>query len=271
LQGRLPAIIFFWHRIADDRANAWTTSHDLFTRQICWLQKHFALVSLEEAQRRIREGCNREPCVSITFDDGYADNCCRAIPWLIENRIPCTYFVTVENLLTGEPFRHDLAAGYRLQPNTMEQIQSMMAGGIEIGAHSFTHANIGGLTDPQALTREIVTAREDLQNAINQPVRYFAFPYGKRENLSRAAFSLSEAAGYSGVCSAYGGYNFPGDDPFHLQRIPGDTTMISMKNWVTLDPRRLQICRFDRRLPAEDAGCASAVPCESSQPVIAAP
>ena len=72
-----------------------------FARQIRWLQKRFSLVSLEEAQRRILEGCNREPCLSITFDDGYADNCRQAIPLLIGNRIPCTYFVTVRNVLSG--------------------------------------------------------------------------------------------------------------------------------------------------------------------------
>ena len=252
LQGRLPAIVLLWHRIADDEMNDWTTSYDHFVRQICWLQKRFAIVSLEEAQRRVREGCNRETCVSITFDDGYADNCRRAIPWLVENRIPCTYFVTAENVLTGVPFKHDLAAGCRLLPNDVQQLRSMAAGGIEIGAHSYTHANLGAVTDSQALTREIVAAREELQKALEQPIRYFAFPFGQRENLSGAAFSLAQAAGYAGVCSAYGGFNFPGDDPFHLQRIPADITMISMKNWVTLDPRKLLIRRFEPRVLAND-------------------
>ena len=55
---------------------------------------------------------------------------------------------------------------------------------------------------------------------------------------------MAKKAGYAGVCSAYGGYNFPGDDPFHLQRIAGDGTMIRLKNWVTLDPRKLRTPRF---------------------------
>jgi peptidoglycan/xylan/chitin deacetylase (PgdA/CDA1 family) len=257
-QGRLPAIVLFWHRIADDRANPWTTSNATFARQIRWLQRRFAFVSLEEAQRRIREGCNREPCVSITFDDGYADNCRQAIPGLIKRGIPCTYFVTVQNVLSGEPFPDDLAMGRRFPTNNLDQLRAMAAAGIEIGAHAFTHASLGAITDRRLLQHEVVAAREELQKALGRPVRYFAFPYGLHANLSPAAFTVSEAAGYSGVCSAYGGFNFPGDDPFHLQRIPGDAPTICVKNWVTMDPRKLRTPRFEYRASAPSAACETA-------------
>jgi peptidoglycan/xylan/chitin deacetylase (PgdA/CDA1 family) len=216
----------------------------MFQRQIGWLKKRFPLVSLEEAQRRIREGCNRQTCVSITFDDGYADNCQRAIPLLIRERIPCTYFVTVGNLLEKSPFSHDLANGRHFAPNTLEQLREMAAAGMEIAAHTMNHANLGSISDPRLLHHEVVTAKEELEKAIGQPVRYFAFPYGLHANLNSAAFALAKKAGYSGVCSAYGGYNFPGDDPFHLQRIPADETMIHLKNWVMRDPRKRKTQRF---------------------------
>jgi hypothetical protein len=47
---------------------------------------------------------------------------------------------------------------------------------------------------------------------------------------------MAYEAGYEAVCSAYGGYNWPGDDAFHLQRICVDGPLIRMKNWVTVDP-----------------------------------
>ena len=90
----------------------------------------------------------------------------------------------------------------------------------------------------------MVAAREVLQNVLRRPVRYFAFPYGQHRNLNAAAMELAQAAGYAGMCSAYGGFNFPGDDPFHLQRIPGDGSMIQLKNWVTMDRRKLGTPRF---------------------------
>jgi peptidoglycan/xylan/chitin deacetylase (PgdA/CDA1 family) len=243
-KGRLPAIVLCWHRIADDQANPWTISNAAFMRQIRWLKKHFEFVSLAEAQRRIGGGGNSQPCVSVTFDDGYADNCRQAMPMLIEERIPCTYFITVQNVLDGEPFGHDLAGGHRFAPNTLEQIRGLAAAGIEIGAHSYTHANLGPSADGPLLHREVVAAKERLQEVLGRSVRYFAFPYGQHVNLSPAAFQLAKEAGYAGVCSAYGGFNFPGDDPFHLQRITADRVMVRLKNWVTLDPRKLRTPRF---------------------------
>lgn len=252
--GRAPVMVLFYHRVADDRANDWTLSQRTFARQMRWLRAHCELVSLAEARRRVLSGVNPRPCVSITFDDGYADNCREAIPLLIKERIPCTYFVTLQNVLDGEPFAHDLAQGHALAPNTLEQLRAMAAAGIEIGAHTYTHPDLARITDRRELRREVVAAGEDLAEAVGRPVRYFAFPFGQPENLSREAFETAYEAGYEAVCSAYGGYNFPGDDAFHLQRIPADDQMIRLKNWVTVDPRKVDTPRFRyQRATAADA------------------
>ncbi len=240
----LPVIVLYYHRIADDRANRWTISHALFLRQMRWLQQHFDFVSLADAQGRIRRGYNPQPCVSITFDDGYADNCQQALPWLIGQGIPCTYFVTLQNVLKGEPFSHDLVMGHPLAPNTPEQLRAMAAAGIEIGAHAYTHTDLGAIADPRLLHYEVAAAKEELQNLLDRPVHYFACPFGQHCNLNAAVFASAKAAGYAGVCSAYGGFNFPGDDPFHLQRIPADGSLIQLKNWVTMDRRKLRTPRF---------------------------
>jgi peptidoglycan/xylan/chitin deacetylase (PgdA/CDA1 family) len=254
----MPLIVLYYHRVADDCATPWTISNAMFLRQMQWLQKRFTFISLEETQSRIRSGRNAQPCISITFDDGYADNCRQAIPWLIKERIPCTYFVTLHNVFKGEPFSHDLVMGHRLPPNTLEQIRAMAAAGIEIGCHSYTHANLGPLSDARLLRYEIADAKETLESALGRPVRYFAFPFGYYANLNAGGFHLAEATGYAGVCSAYGGFNFPGDDAFHLQRIPADGAMIHLKNWVTMDPRKLHTPRFQYRdvatvMPEPDA------------------
>ena len=243
-QDHLPLVVLYYHRVADDRANPWTISNKMFVRQIEWLRRRFDIVPLYEAQQRILRGYNPQPCVSITFDDGYSDNCRQAIPWLIAQRIPCTYFVTLHNVLSGEPFSHDLVMGRRLAPNTLDELRAMAAGGIEIGAHTYTHANLGPITDLRLLRYEVVACKEELQGALGRAIRYFAFPFGHYANLNSMAFALAKEAGYAGVCSAYGGFNFPGDDAFHLQRIPVDNYMIRLKNWVTMDPRKRHIPRF---------------------------
>jgi len=248
-QGRAPVTILFYHRVADDPpsvpANGWTISNDDFTRQIEWLRKRFDMVSLEEAQRRLRGGTCQRPAVSITFDDGYAENCQHALPFLIREKIPCTYFVCTDNVLQNIPFPHDVALGRPLPVNTVEQLTELSAAGIEIGGHTRTHIDLGQIDDPQRLRDEIVTAGKELGDAIGQPIRYFAFPFGLHQHLNAQAFAVAKEAGYEAICSAYGGYNFPGDDPFHLQRFHGDPEMLRLMNWTSGDPRkRHRIKRF---------------------------
>jgi hypothetical protein len=63
--------------------------------------------------------------------------------------------------------------------------------------------------------------------------------------LNTDAFRLAREAGYAGVCSAYGGYNYLGDDPFHFQRIHADPELIRLKNWLMVDPRKEErVSRF---------------------------
>ena len=250
--GTLPALILLYHRIADDHANTCTTSNGAFTRQIAWLQRNVELVSLAEVQRRIGGAGNSRPCASITFDDGYAENGRVAIPLLIREKIPCTYFVTLQNILTGEPFPHDRAVGRCFLPNRLDEIRAMADAGIEIGCHSYTHPDLSGISDPEILYREVVEAGQELRNHLQCPIRYYAVPYGQPGQLLPAVFDLARQAGYQGVCSAYGEYNFPGDDPFHLRRIHGDGDLILLKNRATFDPRKLRAhrCRRDFKLAA---------------------
>ena len=241
---RLPAIVLCWHRIADDGTNPWTVSNAAFARQIRWLSRRFQFVSLDEAQRRIGrktgngtgkgdsphlpkrpEGCfaqmgtvpfSGRPCISVTFDDGYADNCRQAIPLLIRERIPCTYFVTAQNVVQEEPFAHDLAAGHRLAPNTLEQLRDMAAAGIEIGAHGYSHVDLGSLSDRGLLRREIVVAKEQLQRAVGRPVRYFAFPYGLYANLSSSGVRVGQGGRLCGRLLGLRRIQFPRRRPFPL-------------------------------------------------------
>jgi peptidoglycan/xylan/chitin deacetylase (PgdA/CDA1 family) len=258
--GMAPIAVLMYHRVADDRATEWTTSNRMFARQIDWLARHFEIIALGEAQRRMQFGVNRRMAVCITFDDGYADNCLTALPLLVRRRIPCTYFVTTENVLNQTPFAHDLKLGASPRPNTTGQIRALAEAGIEIGGHTRTHADLGALGRRDRLWDEIVLAADELSAIAGRPIRHFAFPFGQHKNLSPLAFALAEEAGFDGVCSAYGGYNLPGDDPFHLQRIAVGEDMLRMKNWVTFDPRKPAITpRYDFRAKQKQASLAESL------------
>lgn len=265
---RAPVIILFYHRVAETVPNEWTIHPREFTRHIRWLKSHYELISLSEAQRRIETRENRKPAVCITFDDGYADNCSYALPYLVMERIPFAYFVTTDNVLRGVPFPHDVKAGSPLRPNGLDELRALAEAGVEIGCHSRSHVSLGTVSEPKRLHDEVVRSRDELQQALGAPVRYFAFPYGLHQHLNVRAFHLARSAGYAGVCSAYGGFNFPGDDAFHLQRIHADGEFIRLKNWLTMDPRKLLVPRFDYhsapvRIPAFDLPASADIVCGS--------
>jgi peptidoglycan/xylan/chitin deacetylase (PgdA/CDA1 family) len=247
LAGMQPIAVVYYHRVADTSPNPWTISNRQFARQIKWLTQNFDVLSLEQAQQRIRLRENHRPAVCITFDDGYEENCRQALPLLLAQGIPFTYFISSQFILRGEPFPHDVKLGVPLAPNSIQQVQSLAKVGVEIGAHTRTHCDLGRNCDLETLRSEILGSRSDVEEVIGRPVRYFAFPYGQYANLSHAAFQIARDAGFSGVCSAYGGYNLPGDDPFHLQRLHADPNFLRLKNWLTFDPRIFaRVTRFEQ-------------------------
>lgn len=236
---RFPIGILFYHRVADSHPTHWTISRDDFCRHLDWLQAHFELTTLAECQRLIREGRNSRRAISITFDDGYAENCDFAIPELKRRGIPMTYFVATDFIERGHAFPHDDELGLKLRPNSISEIQDIAREGFTIGAHTRSHVNSAKLRSEREITEEILGGAELLRKWTKTPVRYFSFPYGLPEHISQAAVNLLPKFGFDGFCSAYGAWNWPGKPGYHLRRIHADPGLESLKNWLTLDPRKL--------------------------------
>ena len=243
-EGRAPVCVLFYHRIADTSPNDWTLPVVEFRRQLDWLARRFDFVSLQEAQRRLSVGKSRRPAVAITFDDGYGENCDAAIPLLLKRRVPFTYFVSTRIIRDQTAFPHDLETGIRLRPNTITELRAMADAGVEIGAHSCTHADLGKSIDPDWLRDEIVGSIEDIEHWTGRRPQSFAFPYGQITNFTPEAMRVARVAGVRAVCSAYGAYNLPERvskewGPFHLRRIHADAEWVRFVNWMTFDPRKL--------------------------------
>lgn len=237
--GQAPMSAIFYHRVADTYPNDWTIGCDGFEHHVNHCRKNFDLVSLSEIQTRCATARSFRPAVSFTFDDGYAENCDFAIPLLVRNRIPCTYFVSLQHILTGQSFDHDLKVGRPLRVNTVKEVREMSDAGIEIGLHSRTHIDFDQVTCRKTLKREIIDANAQLADLIGKPIRYFAFPFGLPQQLTPQAIEMVYEAGMLGFCSAYGAYNLVGQDPFHIRRIHGDCNFERLDNWLTFDKRKL--------------------------------
>jgi len=101
-------MILLYHLVFPDATpkDAWNAGLVLrftdFKRQLLWLKRHFQFVSLDD----YLDGLAQDPKFirthfSLTFDDGYRQVFDLISPFLIEENIPATFFVTTSQLEDG--------------------------------------------------------------------------------------------------------------------------------------------------------------------------
>jgi peptidoglycan/xylan/chitin deacetylase (PgdA/CDA1 family) len=159
-----------------------------------------------------------ETTISLTFDDGDADNYPMA-EVLTQHGLRATWYIP--SGLVGEP-------GYM----SWEQLRALHADGHEIGGHSVSHINIDGL-DELALRHEVCDSRQALIDAGFEAVS-FAYPFG---GYDEAAKQMVRECGYASARSIGAGpENIPPDDPFTLRAYPyivSDTSFSKLQRYVS--------------------------------------
>jgi peptidoglycan/xylan/chitin deacetylase (PgdA/CDA1 family) len=155
--------------------------------------------------------------VSLTFDDGKADNYTVAAV-LKQYGLHATFYIS--SGLVG-------TQGYM----TWEQLQVLQNNGNEIGGHTVDHTKLGGL-DPDTLRHEICDDRKNLINHGFNPIS-FAYPFG---NYDQQASQMVRDCGYSDARTIRGGPQMmPLSDPYALLSFPyivNDTDLSKMEAYV---------------------------------------
>ncbi|MCB1700825.1 MAG: polysaccharide deacetylase family protein [Pseudomonadales bacterium] len=95
--------VLSYHRVllAPDAIRHADPTVEKFSWQMEVIGKYFNPLPLSEAVERMANGTLPDRAVSITFDDGYADNYTRALPVLQKWRVPATVFVATKYLDGG--------------------------------------------------------------------------------------------------------------------------------------------------------------------------
>jgi peptidoglycan/xylan/chitin deacetylase (PgdA/CDA1 family) len=79
---------------------------------------------------------------------------------------------------------------------TVRQIRELEAAGMDIGAHTRTHASLPALP-PQALESEVAGSAADLRRFLGHPVYWFAYPYGAFDaRVERAVRAMAVESGF---------------------------------------------------------------------------
>jgi peptidoglycan/xylan/chitin deacetylase (PgdA/CDA1 family) len=207
--GQRPFLsLLLFHRVTDEiPEDPLTVSTQRFARICRMLRRNFHVVPLAEIFE-LRKSGRPFPrrTVAITFDDCYRDNLFAARV-LAEMRLPACFFMPTAFVGTDHVFAWDRELR-RMANLTWDEVREMAALGHEIGSHTVTHADMAQVPVEQARV-ELVESKKTLEAQLDRPVRWFAYPFGGRNNFRDERLPLVFEAGYEGLVSGFGGFLYP--------------------------------------------------------------
>jgi peptidoglycan/xylan/chitin deacetylase (PgdA/CDA1 family) len=184
-----------------------------------FFRRCFRVIPLSEVLRRLEQGRSLERTLAISFDDGYQDNFKYAAPILERLSLPATFFIVTKWMGTAVVPWWDRQDNTQFPWMTWDEVRSLQSRGFEIGGHTQTHVDLG-VAPRNVVRHEVFGTRHDLDRELGARPRAFAYPYGRRDNITEESRGIVREAGFTCCCSAFGGINGPGDDPFRLVRVP---------------------------------------------------
>ncbi|HNP62614.1 MAG TPA: polysaccharide deacetylase family protein [Woeseiaceae bacterium] len=123
-------IILTYHRVLDapDALQPGEISTDFFADQMRCLSRYFNVLPLLDGCRQLSGGTLPPRAVSITFDDGYADNYRNAWPVLKQFDLPATVFVATGFLDGGRMWNDTVIECIRRIPGTEIDLRDLGLG-----------------------------------------------------------------------------------------------------------------------------------------------
>ena len=100
---------------------------------------------------------------------------------------------------------------------TWDQVRYMSARGIDFGGHTVTHPFLSRTTEEDA-AHEIAGCKSRIEQELQAPTRYFAYPNGHEPDVSASNRDLVRRAGYRAAVTTTWGPNDPQTDRMGLKR-----------------------------------------------------
>lgn len=106
-------VVFNFHDIVDEDKPVRSDQLSLssFRSQLCWIQKHFSIVRIDELIDHFQAGTVTKPTAALTFDDGYKSHFKLIKPILDEFQIKAAFYVSSAHL-NNDYYWHDLVETY---------------------------------------------------------------------------------------------------------------------------------------------------------------
>ena len=230
--------ILCYHSI-DSNGNRYSVESKDFYRQMDYLRKNYAVVSLEDILH-FAEGLRdlKRKSVAITFDDGYSDNYLNAYPYFKKYGIPATIFVT-----TGYVGKEMSLDNKNLPTLSWSEIKIMSKNKIEIGAHTISHLKLTEI-ELDDVRKEIIDSKKEIEKKIGKEARFFAYPFNA---YNQSILKLIKQTGLKSAVCGQGVVQKSGD-VFALGRVEVDRSVSFMLFKMRLTKATSYYNKFEQTL-----------------------
>ncbi|GEM_PF-787436 len=221
--GKLPVLLY--HCIGDRADNDYWITREEFSAQMKQLREkgYHAVTSRDLESYLFRKGSLPEKPVMITFDDGCRNLYRYAWPILKENGFVGDIYLFTQAIRDTPANRARIVQHVDGKDTELEyliwpEIEEMVEGGMVIGAHSKSHADLGKI-DSAALKYEIIYPKLRILAETGISVTSFSYPFGSGFNR-KEAHRILRSAGYDLAFAAHGGVeSLDHADPMKIRRI----------------------------------------------------
>lgn len=172
-------------------------------------------VSLEEGLRRLNQGPQEKPMVSVVFDDGYVGVHDLALEPLRRHQVPATLFLAT-GFVGKSAFPKSQTPWGR--PLTWPEVEHLAKSGFIIGSHSHTHRVFTRLS-AQEIRQELRTSKGWIEDHLKQACRLFAYPYGSPGTFDARTQQILKQEGFTAGCTAVWGRCRTGTPALRLPRM----------------------------------------------------
>lgn len=194
---------------------------ELFRKQVDFIvSRGYRIISLDNLVDYVSGGNDfKDESIVLTFDDGFGDNFDYAYNILKSKGLKATFFLTCDYMDSNKALPWSDGSLARAKPMSWENASTLVSGGMSIGSHTLSHADLGSISnDKNKLDREIRASKEIIEEKLNIAVKYFAYPIGSRSTYNNKTEDLIRVSGYKAACINIFGTNKRRGNVFQLRR-----------------------------------------------------
>lgn len=187
------------HMITRNAGSGSDNDRQRYLRLLTRLKKQCDFVNFEDAVSMIVNRVEvQRPTLAFSFDDGFEDCYTHLAPALELFGINAMFFINPNFADAGQRgdeqyikhFTEAVTLSPGKRPMNWTQIRELQGRGFLFGAHTLDHymVNSGSVAE---LRHQIIDCRKAIENRLQTPCEYFAWPYGRLTHVNQDAVNLA--------------------------------------------------------------------------------